>query len=393
MRSKVSATYLGDLDAEGQAAWQARVTSYVEDAAAEFGSPGGVFRAGLGDESARASVQWTGLPQRAVSCLGRRRALELLDARPGLPGGRAVQEEYVEWRVLRHGPQIKRIELTTELPDYWAILAAHSPDRLLALVAEFAREEEVAVRDVFGSDDALDAGVSPAERENAFRAVMLEAGMSPYNDGRRAICCMRQQSNSLFGAALLIAASLTPRVVVDALDRRIRSPRCDEAVSLFLRGAAQLGRESDPLIVERLGQLAFEGRAVALEPPIGVYIQSVAVQRLRTPDGATVADDWLRFSRGDVGADGHRRYQRVSLEAPPQSGLCVSDLVDIATEQQIAFGGEIADLVSLALFFRVTDEGAVAVPTEPVELRNVRDSEDCSDFTELYTAFVRESLR
>jgi hypothetical protein len=246
---------------------------------------------------------------------------------------------------------------------------------------------------VFGSDDALDAGVSPAERENAFRAVMLEAGMSPYNDGRRAICCMRQQSNSLFGAALLIAASLTPRVVVDALDRRIRSPRCDEAVSLFLRGAAQLGRESDPLIVERLGQLAFEGRAVALEPPIGVYIQSVAVQRLRTPDGATVADDWLRFSRGDVGADGHRRYQRVSLEAPPQSGLCVSDLVDIATEQQIAFGGEIADLVSLALFFRVTDEGAVAVPTEPVELRNVRDSEDCSDFTELYTAFVRESLR
>jgi hypothetical protein len=389
----VSATYLDDLDPDGQAAWQAHAASYVEDAVAEFGSPGGVFRAALGDECARASVQWTGFPQRVASCLGRRRALELLDARSGLPGGRDLQEEYLEWRVVRHGSQIERIELTTELADYWAILAAHAPNRLLALVAEFAHEEEVAVREVFGRDDALDTGVTPAERESAFRAAMLGVGSSPYNDGRRAICCMRQQSNSLFSAAALAAASLTPRAVADRVDGRIRSLRCDEAVSLFWRGVAQLGRESDPLLVERLGQLAFEGRAVALEPPVGVYIQSVAIQRLRTPHGGTISDDWLRYSRGSVGEEGRRRYQRVSFEAPPHSDLCVSDLVDIATERHIAFGGEIADLASLALFFRVSDTSAAAVPPEPVKLRNVSDSEDCSELTELYTALVRKTSR
>lgn len=350
----MSAGGLHDLDAAGQTAWQACATSYVEDAITEFGSPEGGFRVALSDGSARVSIQWTGFPERVASCLGRRRTLELLDARPGLPGGRDLQEEYIEWRVIRRGSRIQRIELTTELADYWAVFAAHCPERLLAVVAGFAGEQEVGVRDVFGRDDALDASVSPAERESAFRDVMLGTGSSSYNDGRRAICCMRQQSNSLFGAAALAAAALTPRFVADPLDGRIRSLRCDEAVSLFWRGLAQLRRASDPLLVERLGQLAFEGRAVALDAPVCFYIRSVQTGRLRTPDGSRVPEQWFRYSRGNTGPDGQRRFQRLVFEVPEDEDICISDLVDVATERRIEFGGEIADLVSVALFFRVT---------------------------------------
>src|SRR6266508_1330952 len=390
----MSASCLDDLDPVGQAAWQALATAYVEDAITEFGSREGNFRVGLREDCARVSVQWTGFPERVASCLGRRKTLALLDARPGLPGGRALQEEYVEWRVIRRGSQIQRIELTTELPEYWAVFAAHSPKRLLALVEAFAGEEEVAVRDVFGTDDALDASMSPEERESAFRAVMLEAGASPYNDGRRAICCMRQQSNSLFSAAALVAAASTTRFVVDQFDGRSRSPRCDEAVSLFWGGLAQLRRASDPLLVERLGQLALEGREVALDAPVGVYIHSVAAGRLRTPTGLRVPDQWFRLSRAAAGPSGGRRhFQRLVFEVPPDQDFCVSDLVDVATERRIEFGGEIADLVSIALFLRVTNEHAVAVPAEPVQPRSGSETEDCSELQEVFAAFRREASR
>lgn len=389
----MNASCLDDLDAAGQAVWEARATTYVQDAIAEFGSPPGSFRGRLSDDCARVSVQWTGFPERIASCLGRAKTLALLDARPGLPGGRALQEEYIEWRVIRRRSQIQRIELTTELSDYWAVFAAHNPKRLLALVAELAGEEEVLVRDVFGTDDALDASVSPAERESAFRAVMLGVGASPYNDGRRAICCMRQQSNSLFSAAALAAAALTPRFVSDPLDGRIRSLRCDEAVSLFWRGLAQLGRASDPLLVERLGQLAFEGRRVALDPPVGVYIQSVAASRLRTPDGSRVPGRWFRYNRAAAGSNGRHHFQRLVFEVPPDEDFCISDLVDVATERRIKFGGEIADLVNVAFFFRVTKEHAVALPREPAQPRSSSKTEDCSELQEIFAAFRPEVSR
>jgi hypothetical protein len=264
--------------------------------------------------------------------------------------------------------------------------------RLLALVRAFAGRAQLQVVDVFGNPAALQAGVTPAQRAAAFRAEMLEAGTNPLNDGRTAICCMRQQSNSLFSAAALAAASLTPRMVRDPLDRRLRAPRCDEAVSLFWRGAAQLGRTSDPLLVERLGQLALEGHAVALDSPVGIFIQSVAIKRLRTPDGAVVGQDWLRFSRGNIGPDGRSRFQRLSFQAPPRSDYCVSDLIDVATERPIAFGGEIADLLSLAVYFRVSRPGTVRPPRHPVAVRPTTDT-GCKQLWATYHAFQEAQLR
>lgn len=383
--------YVDDLDAAGRAEWQARAANYVEQAIADFGSQESTLRSGLADDSALVSVEWTGFPERVASCLTRRETLGLLDATPGfLGGGRSVQEEYVEWRVVRSGSQIQRIEMTTELPDYWALLAACQPERLLAFVAEFAGEAQVAVGDVFGRSDALDQRVSPEERELGFREQMLGAATSPYNDGRRAICCMRQQSNTLFSVAALAAAASTPRLAVDARDGRMRALSCSESIPFFRGGAARLGRASDPLLVERLAQIAFEGRQVALASPIGLYIQKVEPGRLLTPDGSGVPEAWFHFSRGDWGADGRRRFQRLTLEVPADEGFCVSDLVDVATERPIEYGGEIADLVSVALFLRVSEAGSLAVPTEPIEIAGGGDDrEDCNELRGLYSDFLK----
>jgi hypothetical protein len=383
--------YLDDFGPAARAEWQARVTNSVDDAIVDFDAGPTSLCSELPDTVAAASIEWTGFPERLASCLTRAKALDLLDAEPGLPGGRAVQEEYVEWRVLREGPQIQRIEFTTELPDYWAVLAAHEPERLLALVAEFAGEK-VTPGDLFGRADALDLRVCPKEREDGFRSNLIELGTSPYNDGRRAICCMRQQSNTLFSLAALAVEAATPRTVVDRLDGRLRAPWCDESVLCFRRGPAQLGRASDPLVLERLAQLAFEGRQIAFDSPIGFYLQSVEPGRLLAPDGSTVPQDWFRFSRGAIGPDARPRFQRLSFEVPPKEGFYVSDVIDAATEDKIQYGGQIADLITVAVFLRVSEPEKISRPTEPVELHGKAGGEECSQLSNLYARLLEARL-
>lgn len=385
--------YVEDLGAAGGRAWDARVAAYVEEAVRTFASQTTVLCSRSASDSTVTAVEWTGFPERVASCLTRRETLQLLDAGPGGTAGRALQEEYVEWRVVECRSQIQRIEMTTELPEYWALLAAYNPRRVLSLAAEFAGEERAAAIDIFGRHDAVESDVSPEERVAGFRAQMLE-GASPYNDGRRAICCMRQQSNTLFSLIALAAAASTPQVIADELDGRIRPLRCDESVRLFRGGVAQLGRASDPLLVERLGQLAVEGREIALDTPVGPYIENFQIGRLLTPRGSHVPEEWFRFSRGAVGPDGRRRFRRLIFEVPRDEPFCVSDLIDVATEQPIEHGGDIADLINVVLFLRVSNRGTLPVPNEPVALPpHDPNLDDCSELRDLYSSFLSEAAR
>ena len=86
-----------------------------------------------------------------------------------------LQEEYVEWRTVRErGGAISRVELTTELRDYWRVLAAHEPDRTVDLVGELTGRA-VAPEDVYGI--RAPAALDPAERGRAFAATMLASAI------------------------------------------------------------------------------------------------------------------------------------------------------------------------------------------------------------------------
>lgn len=187
---------------------------------------------------------------------------------------------------------------------------------------------------------------------------MVSGGSTnPFNDGRAVIVCLAQRSNTLDAIAALLAAATVPRVTFDPHLEVTRPLTCEEAIPL-IGNAAQAGRASDPILVERLGRLACDGRLVALDQP-AIYIHAVELTRLRTPGGDPVTEEWLRFDRalGPAAPDETPRWQRLTIEAPPDSSLCVSDLIDVATEQAIRHGGQVADLVDVALALRVSDSG------------------------------------
>lgn len=372
---------LAELGPEGAAAWSRRVAGAMRAAAeSDF------LRATGGDETpGLTATDWTGFPARVAECLTRGEALPLLDwACPKKP--RALQEEYVEWRVVRDGEAIRRVELTTELSDYWRVLAAYEPERTLELVAEFARRP-VPPESVYGMSDPF--GATPAARDRAFQATMLTpAGMSPYNDGTAAICCMVQETNTLEALVGLAVAATSVRIARDVLSGRLRCLTCDEAIRQ-LDGAAMRGRASDPVLVERFGRLAFEGRLVAFDDPVGVYIAGVEHGRLRTPAGDAVPREWFSFGRGaGPDAGGFARYQRLVFEPPPDAGLAVSDLIDVATEQPLRHGGQIAEFVQVTALLRVSEPDAVAVDMpDPSDVAAAADDESCADLHRARDAF------
>jgi len=309
-------------------------------------------------------TDWHGLPSRVVACAGRSSALELLD-RPGWHGDegrRRMQEEYLEWRTVRdEAGAVVRVELTTELGAYWRTLAAHEPAALLDTVAEFARKDRVPPEAVFGVADP--SVLAPDERETAFTCTMLDVGgvRSPYNSGSRAICCMVQESNTLSALLNLAAAASCPLTIAEAGAAPRRACTASDVIAA-MGGGAIAGRASDPVLVERLARLTWEGRTIGVDDPIGVYLAGAEHHRLRTPRGEPVPSDWWRFSRGlpaARSADGRTRHQRLVLEVPRGEGCVVGDLVDAATEQPIQHGGQIAELVQVAVYLRVGDERAV----------------------------------
>lgn len=328
----------------------------------------------------RLTCEWPGLPARVVRCLGREQAFEVLDVKIGGvdEGRRRLQDEYVEWRTVRdEAGQLIRVEFTTELPESWAFLAAHAPQVALATVAAMAGEDAVDPVELFGDCDPFHSRTTARDREEAFTERMLSPLAGPYNNGDRAICCMVHPTNTLAALVALASAAVLLRQVSDAAG----TPRpCVAGHDLLpcLGDAAVAGRASDPLIAERFAALAWEGRSVAFAEPVGVYIVGMQAGRLRTPDGAVVGSDWFHFGRGAASDDGLVRWQRLTVEAPPGQPHVLGDVVDVATEEPIRHGAQLAELVQIGLHLAVGPPGAI--PCDDFEPARAKDSpEDCAD--------------
>ena len=86
-----------------------------------------------------ASVRWSGAPAEPRFCLNREWAQRLSDW--GIRGRHETHNEYCEYRVVtavdaqgRIRP--KRVEFTSELREYWVVLAMHDPHTLQSATKE-----------------------------------------------------------------------------------------------------------------------------------------------------------------------------------------------------------------------------------------------------------------
>jgi hypothetical protein len=385
---------LSDLGPEAQQDWNQTIAGYLE------GNQSAAFLPTPTPETAELiAVDWGAYPVRVRACLqSRARANRLLDwtTVQGDIGRAELHEEYFEWRIARDATgKLTRVEVTTELPEYWLTLAAFHPADTLRLIARFAGEPSVPSQAVYGGVNPFAAGVTPAARRAGFADAMLPRGgtapWSPYNNGHKAICFMSQGANTLGALIQLVAAAAFPFMTRDPDSGELRQLSGPEAIATGTQ-AAQACRNSDPTVVGATIGLCANGRRFALDDPIGIYIRSVDHGRLLQPDGSPVPADWFVFERGSRPHDGVglERSQRTVFEVPPGLGFVVGDLIDSQTDQPIQFGGQIADLFQLNVYLRVGPAGAITLPPRELDLPTVPPCEehpDCRAISRLWEVF------
>ncbi len=356
---------------EDAGAWDARVADKV----ARAGAPLALTAAGRGNATELRVPDWPAVPARIRACLGRQRADRLMDTTTesgGDLGRTMLQEEYAEWRVVRDDRGPVRFELTTELSDYWELLARHAPRTALDLVSGFAGHQ-VPAEALFGDHDPFGAASTGDERAAAFNATMLGidrrgervARRGPYNDGTAAITCLARGDNTLAALVRLVAGAAVPRLVLDSTGEGVRFPSGSEAIAWMPTGSAQDCRNSDPVVVERLTRLATEGRPIRFDDPVGVYILDVQGFDLLCPGDEPLPREWLELSRQGELADGLARHQRLTLDIPADAGFSLAQLRSARTGRTIEHGAQIAELVQLGVYLRVGDRESVPVDVSP----------------------------
>lgn len=376
---------LNDLSGEGQGDWDRYVEQQLNQAITQSGTTQLVADGEQSLESGIVVIDWSAFPVRIRECLQSvLQTNRILDWQfDNQPYGRlfGAHEEYLEWRTIRNAAgKIVRVEMTSELQEYWLPLAKHHPAKTLQILGEFARESAPApFAEVYGELNPFTS--SPEERGEAFQSMMLPTTVdgvtqiaSPYNNGSKAIAFMANSVNTLSAALFLAAFGAFP--YVKRIDGNTTPLTGREAIR-FTEQAAQDCRDSDPTIVGSVINFANQGRKIALVDPPGLYIANVASEALFLPDGATpVPEDWFRFSRGSkiVDTESGRTLslaQRLVFEVPPGQGFVVGDLLDSTTGGNIDFGAQIAAKVSIALYAKASATGVVNIPEREISVSEV----------------------
>ncbi|HEY0158900.1 MAG TPA: hypothetical protein VGF28_16570 [Thermoanaerobaculia bacterium] len=332
--------HLTDLtrDADLQA-WSDTVSALVD----VHVSPGGQLfnrvtssRTGL----TRRRIPWLAIPQTVADW----RTVEATRARVDDPANRrsggSGQNEYSEWFTTR-GPagEVLQVDLTTELPEYWRFLGQRLSDAELGNV----------YRQLWPSatDAELHSGgnYNPLNVWNTTRGAMHLIGV---------INTLSPDALGVMSAGIPWRFSTAGRVI-DVQD-------CGMGVF-----------HADTTLVANINRMAREGRAIASDDPVGVYIVDVDTSGWETPDGSDPRD-LVTFSRGDPPM--HARVM-----PPPGAPFRLAD-VRIAGEP-IRFGSQIAERTVVGVTMAVGPPGEFTFTSGIVCGRGTFDfaSDDMASFS------------
>ena len=287
------------------------------------------------------AVKWFAPSAEPEFCLSTDWAEKLSDW--GHRGRHGVQNEYCEYRVLfrldgqgRSRP--KRVEITTELREYWLFLAVADPE-LLRSTASAVLGQDVGWEELYQSPDPT--VLSEAERKVAFARtvaghgndVQLERAGVPANPegrlNRERALFMSHPINGLDDLLYIVMFGARP-YALRADDVPSGADRKATLDDIFVaEQASQLRcRHADPAAAQGAYDQAYEGRTVAFSDPLGMYIvgfRSAAFEY----DGRAIPEAWIRRSRGSEG-----KYQRLEFGPPDDSSAFLDDITVTAGATQ-----------------------------------------------------------
>ncbi|WP_338893845.1 hypothetical protein [Sinorhizobium meliloti] len=253
------------------------------------------------------AVKWLGHPLEPLNCQDEEIAAELSDW--GWPGRAELHNEYLEYGLVMRSDAAgklrpKRFVATTELMEWWLVMAVHAPDYLLSRINAITGGNET-FEGIFGRTASQWLELSAAQRTSEFMRVMVGNGRSvpPSNSlNPDHVLFMSHPINGLDDLIYVVHFGSFPYAVRDG--GQVRRARIEE---IFAAEGVQylFCRNADPAAAEGAYNQAFmngtEGapqfRKLAFANPLGMYIRSFSRHDLFFR-GSVVPAGWTRWSRG-----------------------------------------------------------------------------------------------
>ncbi len=279
-----------------------------------------------------APIKWFADPAEPNFCLGAGVARQLSDW--SVRGRHVLHNEYCEYRTIERIDAIgrmrpKRIQVTTELREYWACVAKYDPNAVRSMTQSVLGFEP-AWEDLYGVSDPLQ--LSEEQREIAFSTLvaghgndrnLVAAGAPAQPTGRLNTdnaLFMTHPINGLDDLLYIVMFGAKPYAsrTANGFEQATREQLFREF------GVEHLAcRHADPNAA--LGALgaAFNGQTVAFDSPLGMYFRSFT-KDVFLFEGNPIPDSWVRWSRGPEGM-----YQRLEF-GPGDNDAAFLDEITVA---------------------------------------------------------------
>jgi hypothetical protein len=274
------------------------------------------------------SVKWFADPAEPAFCQNADVAQKLSDW--GYKGRHHLHNEYCEYVVEYKTDQSgkirpKRVQITTELMEYWKILAINDPNYFKTL-AENVLGHSVSWIELFGGDPSQ---MTPKERESNFTKTIIgyvkknpATGKNEWVSPTSKIntdnaLFMSHAINGLDDLLYIVMFGAKPYArLVGANYQKVKKE------SIFKTyGVTQLAcRHADPAAAMGAYNAVFEGRQIAFNQNLGMFIHSFAKNNFAY-NGNPVPDTWVKFSRGQ-----NNLYQRLVFGPSDNENVFLDDI-------------------------------------------------------------------
>jgi len=282
------------------------------------------------DREEIASVRWSGAPAEPRFCLNREWAQKLSDW--GIKGRHRTHNEYCEYRLVtaidEHGTvRPKRVEFTSELREYWTVLAMYDPNALQNAVDSVIGRAST-WRELYDHDDPF--VLSESQRRvrfsymvagNGYHQDLVDAGVptqptGPLNQDN--LLFMTHPINGLDDLIYVVMFGAFPyRVQENGTDRKALLQE------IFRAGnAEQLAcRNADPAAAAGPFNVVSEGRHLAFSKNLGMYLRPLNKTIFEFND-QQIPDEWVTYSRG-----GENMYQRLVFGPSDDEKVYLDEIV------------------------------------------------------------------
>jgi len=258
-------------------------------------------------------IEWGAHPRFIESCLGSNRAHLFCDS---YSNDARYQAEYCEYRIIdRKDPdgrfRPKRVQITTELRDYWTCIAQRDPEKLKEMVRETIHME-TDWNLLYGADPYK---LNEIERKEAFQihvaglGEQLDRWIKPLSVGinEQNALCMINPFNGLYDLLYSLMFGAVP-YIINKPDLQKKKHKIENVKQIFLGVKDRIqdpGKNfricahADTSIVKRVYEQALYGRKMSLSNPVGLYIFSFNSDLFFLKDNP-IPKRWMRWSRGQV---------------------------------------------------------------------------------------------